>query len=439
MNQPQPNQLNQNAPAGTQVAATAQSIPEMLGGLIPLRNPIVTGGTARPYYLGLPTQTMTNTGPMSVDLETAGLGYGLAVLVTGQFVATLAASTSLGQNGGGIVLSPDFPYSVLSDIMFQPSGGDILTEGNGWLMRQEMIRMLGKWRDPNRMTAPANCFGGSTTGVMTSLYSVAATVGGSPVTLSTTAPYYNTTTSPVNITVNFSFFLIIPWVDNFVELNGILPLNVQNATFPVKFIIPALVGGNALSPAYFVSGADITGSSSIVSQSVSIAPTQMGVTVPNNASLYTGLAAVRVTRFSRTNIPIGSGPLGLQVYFDQGYQYLAATVDIRLNFLPTSGDIASMYLMVGPKTPVEQRYLWDYIAKYAALHGAYPDQGIFQWDGLGTGWIPNEADDFGTINAQPGGIVRPNVAFDVNTSATFGTAANSNFANALFVASVKIG
>lgn len=440
--QPSPAQLGQGAPTGTQTTQLPQgSLPELLGALIPLRNPLITGGKARPLATPLPTATLNSAGTLPVTLQNVGLGLALSVHVSGSFVVDLAASTTAGSNGGGIQFGPAFPFDIFPEISFQPSAGTARVSASARLLNEEMSRMFGKVRNPNfvgkNRAADYDAIGTVQTFVPNNWAAYYTIGAGAPVTITPGMVVYNTTTAVETMTITYSFDLLIPWVDNLVDFNGLIPLAAQNASFAVNFTVAAAVG-TGYNPAQFVSGADITGASSLTSQTVSIYPTQEGITVPDNPALYVPLSANIINRVTVPAPSVGTGLQAVVLTFPQGYVYKAAILDLRLGYLPDSGDVTEIDLNITPNTPTQRYTLAKYVERYTRINGAPPTQGIFLWDADDEGFVPGMSDAFAEVNAQPGGVINPNVTLQIAGNAVFGSNPSSNRCTALLVSGVVV-
>lgn len=434
---PSPNQLNLGAQPGTQIATQTAPNGAMAdvfnGSAIPLRNPAATGGVARPYLLSLSSSTVNlPVAKTTIQLENVGLGLGARLYFNGSIVLNLPAAASAG-NESGFKVGYNFPFDIVEDASFQPSGSSVRVQGSGVLLREEELRMFGL-RSPNVASSSSHLPTAVTGfGYFTS---VSDSLGLFTNGLTPGQTYYNTSTTTADVvTIKFGFYLTLPWVDNFVDMNGLIPMAIQNAAFPINLNLNGV--GNNGPIALVTEGTGTVGT--VTSQSVTIDPEQISVSIPNNPALYTGLASNAVFRQTKTlQGGIGTGTDGVQVYFDQGFKYLACINDIRVNYAPISGtDIVDVALNFGPKTPVETRSYAQYVADYGDRYSLSPNAGIVLWDGQSTAFSPSDGDAFAVVNAEPGGIVRPHMRIGINSGTSLGPV-GTNTCTSLLVSTVLL-
>ena len=425
------------------VPPTAQNVPANVQQL--LINPLdaqlrdVSGVLTAP--LDTKTMTASTSRVVKQSLINAALAFATEIVVSGSIKGTLAASTTAAANGGGIALAHDFPFSLLEDCSLKVNQfGDVVSAG-GWLLFQENLAMSLPGIDPRQQKHEGvlEVYGGQST--VPSTYSVSATVDGSAASLTPGgAPVYNTTTAAVPFVVDFTFSLVVPFVNNFDEFLGLLPSAAQDLSIAMQYTFAQLGGGNAASPLFFVSGADITGSSSVTASGYTATVTgeEFFLSAPpaGYEATYQTQSETVCQRFQDSGFFQSTGRKGAYYVAPQGGYILRMIGDLRANYLAESGVVDNLRMIVDEFTRPETYQLASYVAMFYRRYGRLPDVGIMMWDGTYTSLLPNSGDSMGWIDATTS--IKPTMVLDINSTATLGNDGSNTF-NVLRTRLVRAG
>lgn len=360
-------------------------------------------------------------------LKNAALAYATEAVVTGTITVTLGASTTASYNGGGISLSPKFPFNLLDGVQFGINQIADVINASGWLMFQENLHML-HGIDVRQMRKEWPAAGGRQTPAAqyTLPYYVSATVAGNPITLTPGgAAYYNKTTATVNVVITFGFPLMLPFVNNFDEFLGIVPSAAQDVELNLQYKFRNPLGANADSPIQALSGADLTGTNAQLLASTgftgSIAGTEFFLSSPpaGQEAAYAVQAGTICQRFEQRVTSLATGTSGAKYVAPQGAYLLRMIADLTLNYLQNTSDVDQIRIKMNEFANPLSINLSGYLARYYRKYGRLPDPGIFVWDGSYSSIVPNWGDSMDWIDASK--TIKPTLEMDIASTATLGS------------------
>lgn len=445
-----PNPATQTgAPPGTQIVPSPINAGQLLASIAPLRNPAATNQQSRPYNqrLQLVSASQGDQG-IPIELKRQGLATGLQLYITGSIVVNLPAEVSAG-NASGFQVSQNFPFDVISNVSFNPSGARSRVNASGVQLREEGFRLFGL-KDPNLVSFASgvgglpNQYAFDISGSKSVGFYSTYTIAGTTTTLTPlSGPIYNATAGAVVATINYGFFLEVPWVDNFVDFNGLIDVQQPGTTFQVVLntaqngqLPTGTTTGQNTPVALITEGTGVMGTYGTTS--ISFDPLQQGISMPPSTSLYLGLAQVQVMRQTQRTTSLSVGDQGIEIPLKNGFFYLAAINDIRLNYTPSTQYVTDWSLNLAPGNSVLTYTLEQYLAEYAKQHYLSPSLGIVCWDGANSEFINGQGDSFGWVNATAqGGLADPHIRIGLASNTVFGPE-NSNYVDTLTVSQIVI-
>lgn len=422
------------APPGQPNPVPAVQVPSALSVLN--TNPLTAALRENTSSLDAPLDTeaftYSTTDTYTQDLKNAALAYGVDAWITGTTSVSVAASSTSGQNGGGIALSPKFPWNLLQNVQFGINQIADVINASGWMLFQENLAMLLPGLDPRQQkaqfpTTPGP--GGGPATMYTLPYYVSAKVhGGSGITLDVGgSTYYNTTTAAQQIDITWAFPLLVPFVNNFDEFLGIVPSAAQDVELSLQYKLASPLGSDLRSPIVTISGADITGSTTLVSHTGSIYGTELFLSSPpaGMEAVYAVQAGTICQRFEQSVAVTSTGQSGAKYVAPQGAYLLRMIGDLTVNMQQDTADVSQMRLVLNEFGRPITLNLQNYLQRFYRKYGRLPDPGIFLWDGSYSSIVPNWGDSMDWVNA--GQTVKPTWELDIATSATLGGAGKDTF------------
>ena len=429
------------APPGASQAVSAAALRPAPGVEGALSSPLQSVLRQITYPLTKPLDSVSNAllasgGTLTIKLANAALALGVEVVLVSQQVLSLAASTAAGSNGGGVRANSRFPYSIVPNVSFEINSQNKVLNASLWMLFQDSLYSVLAGVDPRQQKALAV----STTPVAdtwpVATYSTTLTPsGGASQTFAPGDTYYNTTTEPQTVTLNSTIAVFLPFVNNMTDFLGLVPSAAQNTQLTVALTV-APPTGDALAPLSFISGADITGSSSVTSQTVTVLSEEYFLNSPPSGqeAAYALEAGTVVQRFEDSGIAIaGTGVNAAKYVAPQGANLLRLIANVLLGGLPATSSISGLQLTLSEfSDPWVFSDVRSYMAWHYRMYGRLPDPGIFVWDGTYTTEVPNSGDQLGWINAAV--VINPTLAISLANGAPLGT--NSNQMNVLRVQAV---
>lgn len=395
------------------------------------------------YPIQRPLGTVSSTslgggGTLTLTLANAGLGLGAELIATVTLVASLAASTTAGQNGGGIKANAHWPFSLFENVSFTVNQQNNIINASGWMLFQDLLHSVMPGVDPRQQKAQAPS-GTPVAGTwpVPTYTSTLTPAGGVAQNFYPGSFYYNTTTSALAVTINVTFPLFAPFVNNFVDFLGLVPSAAQDINLAMPISIPIPVGASAVDPAQFVSGADITGSSSITSMNMQVQSEEWFLNSPPSGmeAAYAPETSYVIQRFEDRAIPIaGTGRNAAKYVAPQGANLLRLIAEVLIGGNPDTSDVQAMRMTLSEFSDVWEWNQLPYLSAYYRLYGRVPDPGIFVWDGAYSAEVPNSGDTLGWIDAAT--VIKPTLAFDLSTGAVLGS--QNNQLNVLRVQAVHV-
>lgn len=367
----------------------------------------------------------TTTSSYSVQLKNAALAYAVEAFISGTTKVTLGASTTAGDNGGGISLSPKFPFDLVSNVQFGINEIATVVNASAWLLFQEQLACMLPGLDPRQQKQQMTFTGNQgPAAAVPATYYVTPTVGGSSITLSPGgAPYYNTTTATEEVDIAWGFSLLIPFVNNFDEFLGLVPSASQDVQLAINYTFRSPLGSTANLPIQALSGADLTGTNAtLTSHTGTISGEEYFLSSPpaGQESVYAVQAGTICQRFQQSITDIATGEDGAKYVAPQGAYLLRMIADLTLNNVPDTADVQTIKVVLNEFSRPLTTSLQSYLNRYYRKYGRLPDPGIFVWDGTYSSIVPNWGDSMDWINANV--TIKPTFAFDISSSATIGTA-----------------
>ena len=382
--------------------------------------------------------SLSGGGTLTLELANAGLGLGVEMIVTASIVVSLAASTATGSKGGGIQANARWPFSLLQNVAFQLNQQNNIVNASGWMLFQDLLHSVMPGVDPRQQKslAPTGTPVAGTWPVPTYASTITPS-GGAASNFLPGASYYNTTTAAQDVTIAVTFPLFVPFVNNFVDFLGLVPSAAQDINLALPVTIPTPVGNSAVDPLQFLSGADITGASSVSSMNAQIQSSEWFLNSPPSGmeAAYAPETSYVVQRFEDRGTVIGStGRNAARYVAPQGANLLRMIAEILIGGVPDTSDVQAMRMTLSEFSDVWEWQLLPYLSAYYRLYGRVPDPGIFVWDGTYTAEVPNSGDTLGWIDAAT--VIKPTLSFDISTNAVLGS--QNNALNVLRVQAVHV-
>jgi len=340
---------------------------------------------SNPQRTQLQISTGTSLGSQIIQrLENIGLVQKLNLLVSASIVLANANSSA-----STVTPNVSFPYNVLSNIAVMINANNQIVNASPYaLLHENFIRHRFRLQDLVQA------------GTYTQDTHLSVSVSGTGSSLSGGFPgtdgssgYTITCGASGNTTISVSFVLEIPFVLNEETLVGLLPL--QNNTTQINLVStinPTAAGnGNAIFSA-LPSGVTLS------SIAVTVQPSQVFWTVPQNPALYQSLVANSFQIVELPNNPIVNTGTDAVKYLAQLETYLLRCWfilrDSNNNLLSTLKNIVNnVKVYYNAVVPVYNEYYAIHRAEQRALYGTEFGPGVVLWDGNSTVGKPNEGDD----------------------------------------------
>lgn len=307
-----------------------------------------------------------------LTVQSVGLGSALDLFVSGTI-----SFTNTGAAAQTISLSPEFPYSLLKNVLVQVNGQTVIVSCSGYsLLTINAKRYKGFYG--------ARAAGGGTSNdsqLRCSLDpSIAYVTAGANVTLNNSS---NTgcLTGVSSITVaanstgvlNVGMYLKIPFTLRDDILLGMIPLQNNSVNFTVSFTAPTILGTNANSPCYVSGGVPATLSNA--ANALSIKPTYnfWAIPTPNNPQAYGYFVSNSYILTETSNTVSTTGSQALKYQMPNNYLLASLLLTLRDssgNLLNIPNSIDNPYLNYNNTAQVDKMDIQTKMAKQSIFYEA---------------------------------------------------------------------